>query len=62
MIIYALKHSGMELSNILWVVKNPYNQTVNMDFTKEKEARMLYCPCDLVEFNGGAISYNIKER
>lgn len=62
MIISALKQSGMELSIIPWVVKNLYNQIVNMDSTKEKEVRMLYCPYDLVEFNGGTISYNIKER
>lgn len=62
MIISALKQSGMELSIIPWVVKNPYNQTANMDSTKEKEVRMLYCPYDLAEFNGGTINYNIKER
>lgn len=61
MIISALKQSGMELSIIPWVVKNPYNLTVNMDSTKEKEVRMLYCPYDLAEFNSGTISYNIKE-
>lgn len=62
MVVSALKHSGMELSIIPWVVKNPYNQTADMDSTKEKEVRMLYCPYDLAEFNGGTIAYNIKER
>ena len=62
MVISALKQSGMELSIIPWVVKNPYNQTADMDSTKEKEVRMLYCPYDLAEFNGGTIAFNIKER
>lgn len=62
MIVSALKQSSMELSIIPWVVKNPYNQTINMDSTKEKEVRILYCPYDLAEFNGGTVSYNIKER
>lgn len=62
MVISALTQSGMELSIIPWVVKNPYNQTAHMDSTKEKEVRMLYCPYDLAEFNGGMLAYNIKER
>lgn len=62
MVVSALAQSGMELSIIPWVVKNPYNQTVHMDSTKEKEVRMLYCPYDLAEFNGGTLAYNIKER
>lgn len=62
MVVSALKQSGMELSIIPWVVKNPYNQTSDMDSTREKEVRMLYCPYDLAEFNGGTIAYNIKER
>ena len=33
-----------------------------MDSTKEKEVRMLYCPYDLGEVNGGTIEMNIKER
>lgn len=61
MVISALNQSGMELSIIPWVVKNPYNGTANMDSTKEKEVRILYCPYDLAEFNGGTIDYNIKE-
>lgn len=47
---------------IPWVIKNPYNVTLNMDSTKEKEVRMLYCPYDLGEVNGGTIEMNIKER
>ena len=62
MVISALKQSGMELSIIPWVVKNPYNQTSDMDSTREKEVRMLYSPYDLAKFNGGTIAYNIKER
>jgi len=62
MIINALKRKSFELSIIPWVVKNPYNETAKLDSTKEKEVRMLYCPYDLAEFNGGQIQYNIKER
>lgn len=62
MVISALRQTGMELSIIPWVVKNPYNLTANIDSTKEKEVRILYCPYDLAEFNGGKIDYNIKER
>lgn len=62
MIINALKRKSFELSIIPWVVKNPYNETAKLDSTKEKEVRMLYCPYDLAEFNGGQIQYDIKER
>lgn len=62
MVVSALTQSGMELSIIPWVVKNPYNQTVHMDSTKEKEVRILYCPYDFAEVNGGKLTYNIKEQ
>lgn len=61
MVISALNQSRIELLIIPWVVKNPYNQTAYMDYTKEKEVRILYCPYVLAEFNGGTIVYNIKE-
>lgn len=62
MVVSALTKGGTELSIIPWVMKNPYNHTANMDSTKEKEIRMLYCPYDLEELNGGEINYHIKER
>lgn len=52
----------MALSIIPWVVKNLYNSNAGIDSTREKEVRILYCPYDLAEFNGGRVEYNIKER
>lgn len=51
-----------EMVIIPWVIKNPYNKTAKLDYTKEKEIRMLYCPYDLAEFNNGRLEYNIKEQ
>ncbi len=62
MVINSLKNGGAELSIIPWVIKNQYNKTSNLDSTKEKEIRMLYCPYDLAEFNNGILEYDIKER
>lgn len=47
MVINSLKNGGAELSIIPWVIKNQYNKTSNLDSTKEKEIKMLYCPYDL---------------
>lgn len=62
MVINSLKNGGAELAIIPWVIKNPYNETAQIDSTKEKEIRILYCPYDLSEFNNGRLEYNIKER
>ena len=62
MIISGINNGDFAVAIIPWVIKNPYNITVNMDSTKEKEVRMLYCPYDLGEVNGGIIEMNIKER
>lgn len=62
MVINSLKNGGAELTIIPWVIKNPYNETAQIDSTKEKEIRILYCPYDLSEFNNGRLEYNIKER
>ena len=62
MVINSVKNGGAELAIIPWVIKNPYNETAQIDSTKEKEIRILYCPYDLSEFNNGRLEYNIKER
>lgn len=62
MIISGISNGDFAFSIIPWVIKNPYNITLNMDSTKEKEVRMLYCPYDFGEVNGGKIEMNIKER
>lgn len=62
MVINALKNRELGLAIIPWVIKNPYNETAKIDSTREREVRMLYCPYDLAEFNGGRLEYNIKER
>lgn len=62
MIIQALQDGSGALSTIPWVIKDPYNKKMNMDSTKEKEVRILYCPYDLAEFNNGMVQYNIKEK
>lgn len=61
-IISGINNENTALSIIPWVIKNPYNRTANIDSTKEKEVRILYCPYDLGEVNGGRIEMNIKER
>ncbi len=62
MIISGINNGDFAFAIIPWVIKNLYNITLNMDSTKEKEVRMLYCPYDLGEVNGGTIEMNIKER
>lgn len=62
MIISAINGEICALSIIPWVVKNPYNYSVNIASEREKEVRILYCPYDLGEVNGGRIEMNIKER
>lgn len=62
MIISGINNGDFAFAIIPWVIKNPYNITLNMDSTKEKEVRMLYCPYDYGEVNGGTIEMNIKER
>lgn len=62
MIISAITGKNLALAIIPWVIKNPVNITANMDSTKEKEVRMLYCPYDLAELNSGRVEMNIKER
>lgn len=49
----------MALSIIPWVVKNSYNSNAGIDSIREKEVRILYCPYDVAEFNGGRVEYNI---
>ena len=41
-----------------WLIKNPYNG--EMDSTKEKEVRILYCPYEKLEFNDGRIAPHVK--
>lgn len=62
MIISGINNGDFAFAIIPWVIKNPYNRTSNMDSTREKEVRMLYCPYDLGEVNGGRLEINIKER
>lgn len=62
MVISAINNSDPALSIIPWVIKNPYNITENIDSTKEKEVRILYCPYDNGELNNGIIQENIKEQ
>ena len=62
MIISAITGKNLALAIFPWVIKNPVNITANMDSTKEKEVRMLYCPYDLAELNSGRVEMNIKER
>ncbi|MCI9080691.1 MAG: hypothetical protein HFH68_17605 [Lachnospiraceae bacterium] len=62
MIISGINNGDFAFAIIPWVIKNPYNITLNMDSTKEKEVRMLYCPYDLGEVNGGTVEMDIKER
>lgn len=62
MVISAINERDMALSIIPWVIKNPYNQSANIDSTKEKEIRILYCPYDNGEVNYGIIQRNIKEQ
>lgn len=62
MVISAINESDMALSIIPWVIKNPYNQCANIDSTKEKEVRILYCPYDNGEVNCGIIQKDIKEQ
>lgn len=62
MIIAAINESDRSLSIIPWVIKNPYNMTVSIDSTREKEVRMLYCPYDNGEVNAGRLQMNIKEK
>lgn len=62
MIISAINDNNPALSIIPWVIKNPYNKTANLDSTREKEVRILYCPYDMEDINGGRVEWNIKER
>lgn len=62
MVISGINELNPSLSIIPWVIKNPYNITANIDSTKEKEVRMLYCPYDNGEINLGFIQENIKEQ
>lgn len=62
MVISGINEIDPALSIIPWVIKNPYNITANIDSTKEKEIRMLYCPYDNEEINRGIIQKNIKEQ
>lgn len=62
MIISAINKGDPTLAIVPWVIKNPYNSTSNLNSTREKEVRMLYCPYDLGEVNRGRIEMNIKER
>ena len=43
MVINSLKNGGAELAIIPWVIKNPYNETAQIDSTKEKEIRIEDC-------------------
>ena len=62
MVISGINEIDPALSIIPWVIKNPYNITANIDSTKEKEIRMLYCPYNNGEINLGLIQKNIKEQ
>lgn len=62
MIISGINNGDFAFAIIPWVIKDPYNKTVEIDSTKEKEVRILYCPYDLGEVNGGRLEMNIKER
>lgn len=62
MVISAINELDMALSIIPWVIKNPYNLSLNIDSTKEKEVRILYCPYDNGEVNCGIIQKDIKEQ
>lgn len=62
MIISGINNGDFTFAILPSVIKNPYNRTAEMDSAKEKEVRILYCPYDLGEVNGGRIEMNIKER
>lgn len=62
MIISGINNGTSDMAIIPWVVKNPSNTTLNIDSTREKEVRILYCPYGFGELNGGTIEMNIKER
>lgn len=62
MIISGINNGDFTFAIMPWVIKNPYNETANMDSTKEKEVRILYCPYDLGEINAGRLEKNIKEK
>lgn len=62
MVISGINELNPALSIIPWVIKNPYNVSTNIDSTKEKEVRILYCPYDNGELNHGIIKKNIKEQ
>ena len=62
MIISGINNGDLNFAIIPWVIKNPYNNTSNMDSIKEKEVRILYCSYDLGEVNNGKLEMNIKER
>lgn len=62
MIISGINNNDFAFAIIPWVIKNPFNRTAEMDSTREKEVRILYCPYDLGEVNGGRLEMNIKER
>lgn len=62
MIISAINDNNPALSIIPWVIKNPYNQTANLNSTREKEVRILYCPYEKEDINEGRVEWNIKER
>lgn len=62
MVISGINELDPALSIIPWVIKNPYNTSANIDSTKEKEIRILYCPYENREVNCGIIQMNIKEQ
>lgn len=53
MIISAITGKDIAFAIVLRVIKSLINITANMDSTKEKEVKMLYCPYDLAELNSG---------
>ncbi len=62
MVISGINELNPALSIVPWVIKNPFNISANIDSTKEKEVRILYCPYDIGELNFGIIQENIKEK
>ena len=62
MVISGINELDPALSIIPWVIKNPYNTRANIDSTKEKELRILYCPYENGEVNNGTLQMNIKEQ
>lgn len=62
MLINALLGESLEFAILPWVIKNPYNETANLNSTDEKEVRILFSPYDDKDINNGKVDANIKEE